>query len=327
MSYASVRSVIVGCGSYLPAQCLTNKDLETRIDTNDEWITTRTGIRQRYIAAEGELTSDLAANAARKAMENAGVTAGDIDLVIVATTTPDDTLPATAVHVQRKLVISGGAAFDVQAVCTGFVYALTVADSLLKTGMAHRALVIGAETFSRILDWEDRGTCVLFGDGAGAVVLEARSGDENPDNRGVLASRLQANGEYADFLRTTGGVSSTKDAGVLTMAGREVFRHAVAKMSDVTLEVLEAEGYTPGDVDWLVPHQANIRILQSVGQKLQIPLEKTVLTVDKHANTSAASIPLALADAASDGRLRPGDLVVLPALGAGLTWGSCLIRW
>ncbi len=319
-------SVVKGIGAHLPQRVMRNSEFEAALDTSDAWIVERTGIRQRHIAAEGEVTSDLGAKAALNALGNAQMTPDDIDLIVVGTTTPDDTMPSTAAHVQRKIGVGKGGALDVNAACAGFVYAVTVADSLLLSGVAQRALVIGAETYSRILDWNDRSTCILFGDGAGALVLEAeeRRG-ESP--RGVLACRLHADGRLAPILNTTGGVSSTKTAGVLTMTGREVFRHAVAKMSDCVLEGLAAAGLAREELGLLVPHQANMRILSSVAQKLGLPESHVVATVAEHANTSAASIPLALAAAARENRLGSGKIVALSALGAGLTWGSCIIRW
>ncbi|MCC7259966.1 MAG: ketoacyl-ACP synthase III [Alphaproteobacteria bacterium] len=319
-----IRSVITGCGAYLPKNRVTNADLEKTMETSDEWIATRTGIRARHIAAEGEFTSDLAAHAAKAAMDNAGVGPEDIDLIIVATTTPDETLPATAVHVQRKLGITQGAAFDMQAACSGFVYGLSIADSFLRAGTAKRALVIGAETFSRIVDWEDRTTCVLFGDGAGAVVVEAQ---ETSEDIGILYSNIFSDGRYADILRTDGGVSSTRTAGLLRMAGKEVFRHAVSKMSDCVAQALATKGIDKSTVDWVIPHQANQRIMEAIADRMELPLEKIISTIALHANTSAASIPLALSVALADGRVKKGNLLALQALGAGLTWGSCLIRW
>lgn len=321
------RAVITGWGSYLPANVVTNDDLAKRIDTSDEWIRERTGICQRHIAAEGELTSDLAAAAGRKAMERAGVSPQDIDLVIVATSTPDDTIPATAAKVQYKLGILQGAAYDINAVCSGFLYGLGNADAFISSGKAKTVLVIGAETFSRVLDWEDRTTCILFGDGAGAVVLQAQEDKGDASDRGILFTELRSDGTYADLLRTDGGVSTNQKSGVLFMQGKEVFRHAVAKMADSVEFSLQQAGLTLDDVDWLIPHQANMRILQSTAKRLNIPDERAILTVDKHANTSAASIPLALALAADEGKFTPGDLIATPALGAGLTWGSALIRW
>ncbi len=317
------QSVVRGVGAYLPLRIMKNQEFEATLDTNDAWIVERTGIRQRHIAADGETTSDLGAHAARAALADAKLTPSDIDLVIVATTTPDETMPATATRIQHKLGIMQGAAFDVNAACSGFIYALTIADSLLKTGAATRALVIGAETYSRILNWQDRGTCILFGDGAGALVLEAQENTE----RGVVYSRIHSDGQYGDLLATTGGVSKTKQAGTLFMEGKEIFRHASAKMSASVSTALAALNLTASDVDWLVPHQANARILAAVAQKLGITEEHIISTVANHANTSAASIPLALAEAHNAGKLKPGQLIALTALGAGLTWGSCLVRW
>ena len=319
-----IRAVITGSGSALPKDCVTNADLEARVDTSDEWIVERTGIRQRYIAQEGETTSTLATEAARKALADAGVDAGEIGLIVLATATPDHTFPATATQVQQALGCRGGVAFDVQAVCSGFLYALATADSLLRTGMANKALVIGAETFSRILDWEDRTTCVLFGDGAGAVVLEAR--DVAADGPGILATRLHADGEHKDLLYVDGGPSTTGEVGKLRMKGREVFRHAVVNLADVLGEVLEDVGVAAGDIDWVVPHQANQRILDATARKLGLPAEKVVVTVDRHANTSAASVPLAFDVARKDGRIKSGDLVMFEAMGGGFTWGAALAR-
>ncbi len=319
------RTFIRSVGAYLPAQVMTNDDLAKIVDTSDEWIVQRTGIRQRHIAAEGENTSDLAANAGRKALENAGLGIEDIDLIIVATTTPDMTFPATAAVVQQKLGMHHGAAFDIQAVCSGFVYAVGTADSFLKNGLARRALVIGAETASRILDWNDRTTCVLFGDGAGAVVMElAKPGEME---RGVLATALRSDGHHWNKLYTDGGPSSTKSMGHVRMEGKEVFKHAVGMITDVVYKVLEDTGHTIDDLDWFVPHQANKRIIDGAGQKLGLPPEKVVVTVDRHANTSAASVPLALSTAVADGRIKRGDLVMIEAMGGGFTWGASLIRW
>jgi 3-oxoacyl-[acyl-carrier-protein] synthase-3 len=319
-----IRSVLSGTGSALPCQCVTNAELAERVDTSDEWIVERTGIRQRYIAGEGETTSTLAIEAARKALDAAGVDAQEIGLIILATATPDYTFPATATQVQRALGCRGGIAFDVQAVCSGFLYALATADSLLRTGMAKKALVIGAETFSRILDWEDRTTCVLFGDGAGAVVLEAQEvADDGP---GILATRLHADGEHCELLHVDGGPSSTGTVGKLRMKGREVFRHAVVNLADVLGEVLSDVEMTIDQVDWVVPHQANARILDATARKLGLPSERVVVTVDRHANTSAASVPLALDVATRDGRIKPGDLVMFEAMGGGFTWGASLVR-
>lgn len=319
-----IRSVITGTGSALPAKCVTNADLAARVDTSDEWIVERTGIRQRYIAGDSETTSTLATAAARNALEAAGVDAQEIGLIVLATATPDHTFPATATQVQAALGCGGGVAFDVQAVCSGFLYALATADSLLRTGMATKALVIGSETFSRILDWDDRTTCVLFGDGAGAVVLEAQ--DVAADGPGILASRLHADGQHKDMLYVDGGPSTTGTVGKLRMKGREVFRHAVVNLASVLKEVLEESGTSAADIDWVVPHQANARILDATARKLDLPAEKVVVTVDRHANTSAASVPLALDTAMRDGRIKPGDLVMFEAMGGGFTWGASLAR-
>ena len=321
------RSVIRSVGAYLPARILTNDELARTVDTSDEWIVQRTGIRQRHIAAEGEFTSDLAAAAGRKAIENAGLLIDDIDLIIVATTTPDMTFPATAAVVQQKLGMHHGAAFDMQAVCSGFIYAVATADAYLRTGLARRALVIGAETNSRILDWTDRTTCVLFGDGAGAAVLELGKDGSGPADRGILASSLRADGHHWNKLYVDGGPSSTQTVGHLRMEGKEVFKHAVGMIADVIHKVLETTGYAIEDLDWFVPHQANKRIIDASGHKLGIPPEKVVITVDRHANTSAASVPLALNAAVSDGRIKRGDLVMIEAMGGGFTWGASLIRW
>ncbi|WP_284125970.1 beta-ketoacyl-ACP synthase III [Parerythrobacter aestuarii] len=322
-----IRSVIRGSGSALPARCVPNAELAEQIDTSDEWIVERTGIRQRYIAGEGETTSTLAIEAARKALAAADMDPASIGLIILATATPDNTFPATATKVQSALGAHGCIAFDVQAVCSGFLYALATADSLLKTGMAKRALVIGAETFSRILDWEDRTTCVLFGDGAGAMVLEAVEGDENDTSApGIISSRLHADGAQHDLLYVDGGPSTTQTVGHLRMKGREVFRHAVVNLAEVLNEVLEDAGVSASDIDWVVPHQANARILDATARKLGLPMEKVVVTVDRHANTSAASVPLAFDTAMRDGRIKPGDLVMFEAMGGGFTWGASLTR-
>ena len=319
---AESRSVIVGTGSCLPEREVTNAELSTRVDTSDDWIVERTGIRSRRIAAEGETTSTLATVAARHALEAAGVEAGQIGLIIVATATPDYTFPSVATQVQAALGINDCVAFDVQAVCSGFLYALSVADSMMKGGATDKALVIGAETFSRILDWEDRTTCVLFGDGAGAVVLDAQNGD-----RGILATRLHADGRHREMLYVDGGPSATGTVGKLRMRGKEVFRHAVVNLADVLVETMDALGLTPGDIDWVVPHQANMRILQGTAKKLGLAPEKVVVTVDRHANTSAASVPLALDEAVRDGRVKQGDMVVLEAMGGGFTWGAAAVRF
>jgi len=321
------RSVVLGCGSYLPARILTNDELARAVDTTDEWIVQRTGIRERHIAAAGELTSDLALNAARNALNHAHVTADTIDLIVLATSTPDQTFPATAVTVQAGLGITHGAAFDLQAVCSGFVYALAVTDGLLRSGAHRRALVIGAETFSRILDWNDRTTCVLFGDGAGAVVLEAQEQPGERTDRGLLTTHLRSDGRHKAKLYVDGGPSSTQTVGHLRMEGRDVFKHAVAMITDVIDDAFRATGYGAADIDWFVPHQANKRIIDGSAHKLGIAPEKVVLTVDRHGNTSAASIPLALADAVADRRIKRGHLILLEAMGGGFTWGSALLRW
>lgn len=322
------RSVIRGCGAYLPERLVTNQELAERVDTSDEWITERTGIKERHIAAEGELTSHLGIAAARRALESAGMDASDIDLVILATSTPDQTFPATAVTIQAELGITQGAAFDVQAVCSGFVYALATADNFLKAGQHKRALVIGAETFSRILDWEDRTTCVLFGDGAGALVLEAqRLAPGKSEDRGIMGSLLRSDGRYREMLYVDGGPSSSKQVGHLRMQGREVFRFAVNAIAGVIDDTLKAHDLTPDDIAWFVPHQANKRILDGTAKKLGIAPEKIVMTLERHGNTSAASIPLALDTAVRDGRLKKGDLVLMEAMGGGFTWGSVLARW
>ena len=321
------RSVIIGTGSYLPQTVLTNDDLAARLDTSDEWIIERTGIRRRHIAAPGEFTSDLGTEAARRALAAAGLTPADIDLIVVATATPDQTFPAVATVIQHKLGMVHGVAFDVAAVCSGFLYALTVADSLLAGGAHNRALVIGAETFSRLLDWEDRTTAVLFGDGAGAVVLEAQMQPGTAQDRGVLASRLHSDGRYNDLLYVDGGPGSTCTTGHLRMKGKEVFRHAVTNLSSVMGEVLEAASLEAKDVAWVVPHQANLRILEATAKKLGLDPAQVVVTVDRHANTSAASVPLALDVAVRDGRVQPGDLLLLEAMGGGFTWGAAAVRW
>ncbi len=319
-----VRSVVRGMGGYLPAHTLTNADLAKKVDTSDEWIVQRTGIRERHIAAEGEKTSDLGLAAAKIALKNAGMNADAVDLIVLATSTPDQTFPASAVTIQDGLGITRGAAFDMQAVCSGFVFALATADQFLRSGDFRCALVIGAETFSRILDWTDRGTCVLFGDGAGAMVLEASDKD---GERGVLTTKLRSDGRHRAKLFVDGGPSSTGTVGHLRMEGREVFRHAVGMITDVIEDAFSVTGLTADDVDWFVPHQANKRIIDGSAQKLGIAPEKIVTTVDKHGNTSAASIPLALSVASADGRIRQGDLVLLEAMGGGFTWGSALVRW
>jgi len=321
------RSVVLGCGSYLPARILSNDELAKTVDTTDEWIVQRTGIHERHIAAPGEMTSDLATHAARAALAHAHIEADTIDLVILATATPDQTFPASAVTVQHNLGISQGAAFDLQAVCSGFVYALSIADSMLKTGAHKRALVIGAETFSRILDWNDRTTCVLFGDGAGAVILELQDQPGTNADRGLLTTHLRSDGKHRSKLYVDGGPSSTQTVGHLRMEGREVFKHAVAMITDVIEDAFAATGTTAADIDWFVPHQANKRIIDGSAHKLGISPEKVVMTVDRHGNTSAASIPLALADAVADRRIKRGNLILLEAMGGGFTWGSALLRW
>lgn len=321
------RSVVLGCGSYLPRKILTNAELAARLDTSDEWIVQRTGIRQRHIAAAGEFTSHLAINAARAALDHAGIDAQQIDLIVLATSTPDNTFPATAVVVQSALGIHHGAAFDLQAVCSGFVFALATADNFLRCGTYKRALVIGAETFSRILDWSDRGTCVLFGDGAGAVVLEAQEQPGGSADRGILTTHLRSDGRHKAKLYVDGGPSSTQTVGHLRMEGREVFKHAVGMITDVIVDAFNATGATAEHIDWFVPHQANKRIIDASAHKLHIAPQKVVLTVDLHGNTSAASIPLALNVAVKDGRVKKGDLVLLEAMGGGFTWGSALLRW
>lgn len=319
------RSVLIGTGSALPRQAVSNEELAVRVDTSDEWIVERTGIRNRHIAGPDETTSSLATAASLKAIEAAGIEASSIDLIVLATATPDQTFPATATIVQDNLGCGGGIAFDIAAVCSGFLYALGVADSMLRSGMAKRALVIGSETFSRILDWEDRTTCVLFGDGAGAVILEAQE-QEGDEPRGILATQLHADGAHNELLYVDGGPSTTGTVGKLRMKGREVFRHAVVNLSEVLKEVLEEAGFKTEDLDWLVPHQANARILDATAKKLGLPPEKVVMTVGQHANTSAASVPLALDQAVRDGRIREGDLVMLEAMGGGFTWGASLLR-
>ncbi len=330
----NVRTQVLGCGSYLPERVVTNAELSTRLDTSDEWIFERTGIRQRHIAADGELTSDLATKAAERALEHADVPAAEIDMVILATTTPDNTFPATATKVQTRLGMINGCAFDVQAVCSGFIYGLAIADNFIRTGQSKTIMLIGAETFSRILDWQDRATCVLFGDGAGAVLL--RAGEGEPETaagaghnvgRGVLSTHLHSDGATNDLLYVDGGPSSTQTVGHVRMVGREVFRHAVINLAAIVEEALDANGLQPSDIDWLVPHQANKRILDGTARKLGLPSEKMVVTVDRHANTSAASIPLALDEAVKDGRIKRGDLVLMEAMGGGLTWGAGLVRW
>lgn len=322
-----LRSVVKGCGGYLPEKIVTNDDLAERVETSDEWIVRRTGIRRRHIAASGQYTSDLAVAAAREALAHAGIGTEDIDLIVVATTTPDTTFPATAARVQAKLGIAKGFAFDVQAVCSGFVYALTIADNFLRLGQAKTALVIGAETLSRLIDWSDRSTCVLFGDGAGAVVLQAEEGRGDLADRGILSTHLHTDGSHYDALCTDGGPGSTGTIGHMRMDGQEVFRNAVACLASVVDEALAATGLKPEQIDWLVPHQANIRIIDGTAQKLTMPPERVIVTVADHANTSAASIPLALATAVKDGRIQRGQLLLLDAMGGGFTWGAVIVRW
>ena len=324
---AFIRAVIRGVGAYLPKKVLSNHDLSRLVDTSDSWIRERTGIEQRHIAADDELTSDLGIAAARQALVRAGVDPVDVDLIVCATATPDRTFPATAVRIQAGLGVTKGAAFDVQAVCSGFIYALAVADNFLRTGQFKRAIVVGAEVFSRILDWKDRSTCVLFGDGAGAVVLEAQTQLGNRDDRGILATRIRSDGRFEELLYVDGGPGSTKTTGHLRMNGREVFRHAVQKISSVMEETLVAAGYAPDEVDLYVPHQANRRILEGIAKRLEIPAEKVVITLAKHGNTSAASIPLALNQAFEDHLLKERRLVLMEAMGGGFTWGAALVRW
>ncbi|PCI04523.1 MAG: 3-oxoacyl-ACP synthase [Hyphomicrobiales bacterium] len=322
-----IRSVITGCGSYLPENIVTNDDLAKTVDTTDEWIVQRTGIRQRHIAEDGETTADLGEKAARAAMKDAGITVDDLDLIILATSTPNNTFPATSVEIQHRLGMNHGAAFDMQAVCSGFVFALTTADQYLKSGFAKRILVIGAETFSRILDWEDRTTCVLFGDGAGAVVLEAREGEGSVSDQGILTCQLRSDGSHKDKLYVDGGPSTTQTVGHLRMQGKEVFRHAVGMITDVIVASFKATGLNADDLNWFIPHQANKRIIDASAKKLKISPEKVVITVDHHGNTSAASIPLALCEAVANGKVKKGDLIMLEAMGGGFTWGAILLRW
>ncbi len=321
---SGIRTIVAGVGAYLPERIVTNAEMAKLVDTSDDWIVERTGITQRHIAADGEYTSDLAIAAGRRAIADAGIDASDVDLIIVATATPDETFPATAVKVQAGLGITQGAAFDIQAVCSGFVYGLSVADNLIRGGMSKTLLLIGAETFSRILDWEDRTTCVLFGDGAGAVVLR---GEEGPGDRGVIASKLRSDGTKHDLLYVDGGPSTTQTTGKLRMRGKDVFKHAVNNLAEIVQEVFEGTDLSPSDIDWIVPHQANRRILDATAKKLGIDPAKVVVTVQDHGNTSAASVPLALERAVRDGRIKRGDLVLLEAMGGGFTWGASLVRW
>ena len=330
------RSIIAGSGSYLPDKVVTNDELAERMETSDDWIVARTGIRQRHIAADDEMTSDLALIAAERALNDAGVMASEVDLLVLATTTPDQTFPATATRVQSRLGMINGAAFDIQAVCSGFIYGLSIADNFIKAGQAKTVVLIGAETFSRLLDWEDRNTCVLFGDGAGAIVLRAATNGEDADiigerghnvGRGVLSTHIHSDGGSNELLYVDGGPSSTRTVGHVRMNGREVFRHAVNNLASIVHEAMETHGFAIDDIDWLVPHQANKRILDSTAKKLGLPVDKVIVTLDRHANTSAASIPLALDEAVKDGRINSGNLVLLEAMGGGLTWGAGLVRW
>ena len=321
------RARIVGCGSALPRRAVSNAELARKVDTSDDWIVQRTGIRQRYIAGPDERTSDLALAASHAALRRAGIDGAELDLIVLGTTTPDQTFPATATRLQAALGMHRGVAFDIQAVCSGFVFALAAADNWIRLGQAERALVIGAETFTRLLDWEDRGTCVLFGDGAGAVVLQATPGDGTSDDFGILSTHLHSDGRLHDALWVDGGPSSTGTVGHVRMEGREVFKHAVQNLATVVDEVLSANGLSAEAIDWLVPHQANRRIIEATGRKLGLPPERVVMTVERHANTSAASIPLALDEAISDGRIKPGDLVLMEGMGGGFTWGAALARW
>ena len=322
-----IRARIIGCGAFLPEDVVTNDDLAKKVDTSDEWIRERTGIRQRYIAREGQCTSDLALGAARAALTDAGIDAGELDLVIVATTTPDRTFPSVATMVQARLGMGHGAAFDVQAVCSGFIFGLSVADSMIRTGQARTVLLIGAETMSRVLDWTDRTTCVLFGDGAGAVVLQAHAGKGDNSDQGILNTRIFSDGRLHDLLYTDGGVSSTRSAGLLKMQGKEVFKHAVTNISAAIEASATAAGIKVEEVDWFVPHQANQRILDGTARKLGIDPARVISTVALHGNTSAASVPLALVTAVKDGRIKRGDLVLMEAMGGGFTWGAALVRW
>ncbi len=324
MAYAAK---VLSCGAYLPERVITNAEMSSMVDTDDTWIRKRTGIRQRHVAAEGQLTSDLGLSASIEALKAASVTAAEIDLIICATSTPDETFPATATRIQSLLGARSAAAFDVQAVCSGFIYALAVANNFIRCGQAKRVLVVAAETFSRILDWSDRSTCVLFGDGAGAVVLEAVALNGAGAQRGILSTHIYADGDHHDALYVDGGPGSTRTTGYLRMEGREVFKHAVTRMAEAVDAALEANQLTPGDIDWMVPHQANIRIIESMAKRLNLPMDQVIVTVDKHANTSAASIPLALHSGVSDGRIKEGDVLLLEAMGGGFTWGSALLRW
>ena len=321
------RAVAIGCGHYLPERVVENAEFEDTLDTSDEWIRARTGIERRHFAAEGELTSDLATKAARNALASAGIEAKDLDAIVLATATPDQTFPSTATKVQHALQMNGGFAFDIQAVCAGFIYALSTANSMIVAGQAKRVLVIGAETFSRIMDWTDRGTCVLFGDGAGALILEAQSGDGVAADRGILSTDLNSDGAYNDLLYVDGGVSSTQSTGVLRMQGQEVFKHAVKKLVATGEVAMEAAGVTSEEIDWVVPHQANLRIISRTAQKMDVSMDKVVQTVQDHGNTSAASIPMALSVAVARGQIKPGNLLLMEAIGGGLAWGAATLRW
>ena len=321
-----IRAVALGCGHYLPKRVVPNAEFTKTLDTSDEWIKTRTGIERRHFAADGELTSDLATKAAQAALESSGINASDIDAIVLATSTPDETFPSTATKVQNALG-AGGFAFDIQAVCAGFVFALANANALILSGQAKTVMVIGAETFSRIMDWTDRGTCVLFGDGAGALILQAQEGAGDSSDRGILATDLNSDGSHHDILYVDGGVSSTQTTGVLRMEGKEVFRHAVSKLAETGHTALERAGLTGDDIDWLVPHQANLRIITSTAKKIGLPMEKVILTVQDHGNTSAASIPLALSNGVSNGQIKRGDLLLMEAIGGGLAWGAAALRW
>ncbi len=323
----SIISKVAGCGAYLPANVVTNEDLAKKVDTSDEWIFARTGIRQRHIANNDEMTSDLAYFAASRAVDNAGINPKDIDLIVVGTTTPDDTFPATAVKVQSRLGLSGGAAFDVQAACSGFIYALSIADSMIRSGQVKTAIVIGADTLSKLLNWKDRTTCVLFGDGAGALVLQAQESDRDGSQTGVLSTHLHSDGNLRDILYCESDLVVGGDPRVIKMEGKEVFKHAVTNLAHVVIEALDSNNLTDADIDWLVPHQANKRIIDSTAKKLKMSDDKVVLTIADHANTSAASIPLALNSAIKDGRIQPGNLLLMEAMGGGLTWGAALVRW
>ncbi|MEM1398680.1 MAG: beta-ketoacyl-ACP synthase III [Pseudomonadota bacterium] len=328
MPSPTIRSRAIGCGAYLPPTVVSNDELAKRIDTSDEWITRRTGIKQRHVVEEGQSASHLAIAASKAALEHAGVDGSEVDLIVLATSTPDHTFPATAVQVQAAIGAVGGAAFDVQAACTGFIYALSIADQFIKTGQSKCALVVGSEVFSKLLDWNDRGTCVLFGDGAGALLLQASTVDDPfEDQPGLISTHLHADGRFLDLLYVDGGAGTTQSSGTVKMEGREVFRHAVDKLAAVVDETLEVNGLAKSDIDWLVPHQANVRIIDAMGRKLGLSDDRVVKTVDRHANTSAASIPLALTEVVRDGRLKPGDLVLMEAIGGGLTWGAGLLRW